>query len=167
MFGLRYDPFAPIAPPTEPVTAVLIDPFTRSIEQVLAPPLLVDALGQATDQARAENKKALCAFINPERRERFRCTWTALRHDCIALIDDEGLVRDHAAYWRFGQGWLNDREVVRGGRYLLVGIDPNNPETEAHFDVPDDLGALPFSDGVVWLDREEGRTWCEGRGILA
>lgn len=76
------------------------------------------------------------------------------------MIDDEGLLRADAAYWRLEIGPEEER-VMRGGRYLVYGYDG----TSAECAVPVDLDVDFWRRHVRWVDDEEGRAWCREHGI--
>lgn len=156
IFGATRSPETPV------LTAVLIDPYVRTIREVTIPsyraePPLYEPVDQAEFTAFCE---AFRTLINQEGRAGFRSGSSALRNDCIAACDDEGLLHDDAGYWRLE---FASYRPIRAGRYVIYGCDGTPKETS----VPTDLGETFWRDHVRWIDKLEGRELCRAESVTS
>lgn len=137
--------------------AVLVDPFIQEIHEITLPNYPVDARGEVADERAF--KRALADW-NAHVGQNIIPVSTSFRHDCYAIIDDEGLLRSDAAYWRLEVGPEAGRDI-RGGRYLIYGSNGRSTEV----DVPRDLGVGFWQRNVSWVTPSEAHAWCRARGI--
>ncbi len=150
------------------IQGVLVDPFTRQIHNVVVPDYAKTRIGGPVDPEAANRTwdvwYRLVAGDQPYHRG-----GTALRYDCRAIIDDEGLLRAEPAFWRIRSGPQEDW-VMRAARYLILGMSPDREIDGYHAvryecDCPSDLGLDFWLRHVEWIDYAERHEWCRERGI--
>lgn len=146
-------------PASPTIDIVLVDPFARTIEAVRLPSYRTDKLHEPICQTEFKVfSEAINRCLKPPGAPTTSLSSAPFRYDCMAMIDDRGLLHDEAAYWQLAYG---DYRPMRGGHYVIFGYDGTPVERS----VPSDLGVRFWREHVRWVDRAEGRAWCREHGL--
>lgn len=156
--GLAPEPFARWQPG---INTVLIDPYNRTITELVLPAYETDEIGEPVDSSEfKKTSSAMHQALDPENEGLQTAFTMSLGDGCAALIEDLGLVRPGAAFWELNPEFFDCR-IVRGGRYLVYGFDGSPTEVS----LPANRQIAYWKNMVQWVSGSDALTWMDEQGI--